>query len=183
MAQEVKTLMLKELEDRFRDVRKTGCVLVSCQGVKADEARRLRQEIRQKGAEMLVVRNAMFAIAMERLGAGDISRLLEGPVAVVCAGDCITAAKAVEEMARSSSMVRVRGAYFEGNVLGPEGVEKLASIPSREVLLSMVAGALMAPLRRLAFGLLAKPRALVHALDQLRQKATPEGAGAPQAVQ
>lgn len=176
MPQQVKVLMLEELQRKFQDVRKTGCVLVSYLGVKADEARKLRQQMRQKGVEMTVVRNSLFGLAMERLGAGEVSRLLEGPVAVVQAEDPVTAARAVGEMAKASSAVRVRGAYFEGHVVGPEGVEKLATIPSREVLLSIVAGALTAPLRRLAFGLLAKPCALVNVLEQLKKRAAPEGA-------
>jgi len=183
MPQQVKTLMLAELEKKFRDVKATGCVLVSYQGMKADQERRLRHEVRQKGAEMTVVRNSIFGIAMEHLGAGEVRQLLEGPVAVVHAGDPVSAAKAAGQMTKASAAVRVRGAYFEGRVVGPEGVEKLATIPSREVLLSMVAGALTAPLRRLAYGLLAKPRALVNVFEELKKKAAPEGAGGQQAVQ
>jgi len=182
MAREVKTLMLSELEDRFRNVKQTGCVLVSYQGMKADEARRWRQQARQKGAEVTVVRNALFGLAMERLGAGEVKRLLAGPVAVVSSNDPVAAAKAVAELAKDAPAVKVRGAYFEGNVVGPEGVEKLAKIPGREVLLSMVAGALMAPLRRLAFGLLARPRELRSVVEQLGKR-TAQTEGTQQAPQ
>jgi large subunit ribosomal protein L10 len=181
MAREVKTLMLNELEDRFRNVKQTGCVLVSYQGMKADEARKLRLEVRQKGADVTVVRNALFGLAMEHLGAGEVKSLLAGPVAVVSADDPVAAAKAVEMITKAAPAVKVRGAYFEGNVVGSDGVAKLAKIPGREVLLSMVAGALMAPLRRLALGLLARPRELVSVLDQLRKRQA-EAEGAPQAT-
>jgi large subunit ribosomal protein L10 len=174
--------MLNELEDRFRNVKQTGCVLVSYQGMKADAARSLRQQARQKGAEVTVVRNALFGLAMERLGAGEVKRLLAGPVAVVSSNDPVAAAKAAAEIAKAAPAVKVRGAYFEGNVVGPEGVEKLAKIPGREVLLSMVAGAFMAPLRRLAFGLLAKPRELMSVLEQLKKR-TAEAEGTEQASQ
>lgn len=180
MAREVKTLILNELADRFRNVKQTGCVLVSYQGMKADEARRLRREARQKGAELIVVRNTLFGLAMERLGAGEVKRLLAGPVAVVSSHDPVAAARAAAEISRAAPVVKVRGAYFEGSVVGPEGVEKLARIPSREVLLSMVAGAFMAPLGRLAFGLLAKPRELMGVLEQLKKRAA-EAEGTPQA--
>ena len=74
-------------------------------------------------------------------------------------------------MAKACAALQVRGVYVDGQVLGPEGVRKLAAIPSRETLLSMLAGALMAPLRRLAAGLLDRPRALLSVLEQMKQKA------------
>ncbi len=181
MAREIKTLMLGELEGRFRNVKQTGCVLVSYQGMKADEAKRVRLEARRKGAEVTVVRNSLFGLAMERLGAGEVKQLLAGPVAVVSASDPVAAAKVVAEISKSAPAVKVRGAYFEGNVVGPEGVEKLAKIPGREALLSMVAGALMAPLRRLAFGLMAKPRELRSIVEQLQKKAAEAQAAPPAA--
>jgi len=182
MAREIKTLMLGELETKFRNVKQTGCVLVSYQGMKADEAKRMRLEARQKGAEVTVVRNSLFGLAMERLGAGEVKQLLAGPVAVVSAADAVAAAKVVTEITKAAPAVKVRGAYFEGNVVGPEGVERLAKIPSREALLSMVAGALMAPLRRLAFGLMAKPRELRSVLEQLQKRAAAAESAPPAAT-
>jgi large subunit ribosomal protein L10 len=170
MAREVKQLMAAALEDQFRDVQKTGCVVLSYGKLGADQARLLRQQVRSKGARMTVVKNSLFALAMERLGAGAVKDLLEGPIAVVQGEDPVTAAKVAEELAGGTSSISVRGAYVEGSVTGPEGVGKLAKIPGRQVLLGMVAGALMAPLRRLAFGLMAKPRALVNVVDQLGKR-------------
>lgn len=177
MAREVKELMVKELEERFRGIKEAGCVLVNYSGVKADEARRLRREIGQKGSRMTVVKNSLFALAMDRLGAGELRALLDGPIAVVQGESSVDAAKAAKEMTRICGAIQVRGGYLDGNVVGPEDVERLARIPSREELLSMVAGALLAPLRRLAYGLLAKPRAVLYGLDQLRKRAE-EQAGA-----
>lgn len=180
MAHEVKDLMLKELEEKFRDIRQTGCVLVDYQGLKADKARRLRRDALAQGAEMTVVKNTIFGLAVEHLGAGELRALLQGPIAVVRAEDAIAAARAVEQMAKADGAIAVRGGYADGKVLGPEGVQRLASIPSRDVLLSMVAGALMAPLRRLACALLARPRELLSVLEQLRDRAAPAPAATPE---
>jgi large subunit ribosomal protein L10 len=92
----------------------------------------------------------------------------------VCGENPVIAAKAAKEASDACEAIQLRGAYVSGNVTDPTGVERLANIPSRDVLLSMVAGALMAPLRRLAFGLLAKPRALLSLLSQLKDRAEPE---------
>ncbi len=170
MAREVKELIVKELTETFRDINETGCVLVSYRGMKADEAHRLRQEVRQRSSRVTVVKNSLFALALDRLGAAELKSLLEGSIAVVQGENSVAAAKVAQEMTKLCAAIQVRGAYVDGAVVGPETVEELARIPSREVLLAMVAGALLGPLRRLALGLMAKPRALVSALDQLRTR-------------
>ena len=174
MAQHVKELMLKELEERFGNIQQTGCVVVGYQGMKADEARRLRQEARRQSSQVMVVKNSLFALALDHLGAAGVGEMLAGPSAVVHGPSAVEAARAADAMAKACPAVQLRGAYVDGQVLGPDGVRKLARIPDRETLLSMVAGALMAPLRRLAAGLLSKPRALMSILDQMKQNAAAE---------
>ena len=175
MPQQAKELMLKELTEEFRDIQQTGCVVVGYQGMKADESRRLRQEARRLGSRVLVVRNSLFARAMSDLGAPGVGGLLDGPSAVVQGPTVVEAARAADAMAKACPAVQVRGVYVDGRILGPECVRKLADMPSRETLLSMFAGALMAPLRRLAAGLLDRPRALLSVLEQMKkQKAEKE---------
>jgi len=170
MAREVKELMLEELASKFRDVQTTGCILVNYRGVKAGDASAVRRSVAEQGAQMRVVKNSLFALAMERYGAGAVRSLLDGPTAVVTADNPVTAAKAVKEARQLCDALQVRGGFVDGAVLDASAVARLADIPSREVLLSQIAGALMAPLRRLAYCVLAKPRALVSCLDQLREQ-------------
>ncbi|NLW51205.1 MAG: 50S ribosomal protein L10 [Candidatus Brocadiaceae bacterium] len=170
MPQQVKELMLKELTEEFRDIRRTGCVVVGYHGMKADESRLVRQEARRQGSRMMVVKNSLFARAASDLGACGLSSLLDGPTAVVQGPSAVEAARAAQAMARACAALEVRGVYVDGQVLGPEGVRKLADIPNRETLLSMFAGALMAPLRRLAGGLLDRPRALLNVLEQMKDR-------------
>jgi large subunit ribosomal protein L10 len=181
MPREVKELMLRELQERFQDIQQTGCVLVDYQGVRADETRRLRAEIKREGAEMTVVKNSIFALAMANLGAAGLAELLNGPIAVVRGANPVAAAKAARQMTKANEAVQVRGAYCEGRVVGPERVAQLADIPGREELLGMVAGALTSPLRRLAAGLLTRQRELLSVLTQLRdgKQQSPEGGQEP----
>ncbi|MFO7957472.1 MAG: 50S ribosomal protein L10 [Candidatus Brocadiia bacterium] len=170
MPRRVKELMVAELEERFRGIGESGCVLVDYQGASADSAATIRETVREKGCTMMVVKNSLFSIAVERLGAEPLKDLLQGPVAVVQAQDPVTAAKAVDEAREACETLQVRGGYADGKVLDAESVEKLAEIPGREELLSMIAGALLSPLRRLAGGLLDRPRAFLNGLDQLRER-------------
>ena len=171
MAHELKEMMLKELEDQFQDLQQTGCVVVRYQGLSADKAREVREQVRRAGGRMTVVRNRLFSLAADHVGAGAIAELMDGPSAVVAAENPVAAAKAAEDAAKSSEAITIRGAFVDGRVLGPEGVEKLSKVPGREELLSMFVGMLMAPARRLAGGLLAKPRELLNVFQQLRDRA------------
>ncbi len=168
MASKLKELIVAELADKFRDLDRTGCVLVNYEGMKAGQATAVRSSVRQAGGEMTIVRNTLFARALGCVGVEGLGSLLQGPIAVISAENPVDAAKAAKQAAGLCPGLHVRGGYAEGDVIGVAAVSKLADIPSRETLLSMVAGALTAPLRRLAYGLLAKPRALVSAIEQLR---------------
>jgi large subunit ribosomal protein L10 len=170
MARRLKELTVAELEDEFRDIHDTGCVLVGFHGMKADEGRAVRAQIRAVGGRIKVVRNRLFAVAMARLNGPDLAPLMDCSISVVRAANAVDAAKAVREAQRVCPALKVKGGYAEGRVLGPEAAERLADVPPREVLLGMVACALLAPLRQLVFGLTAKPRALASVLVQLRDR-------------
>jgi len=170
MPRRVKELMIAELEERFRQIGESGCVLVHYQGTSADSAAAVHNTIREKGGTMMVVKNSLFAIALERLGAEPLKQLLEGPVAVVQAQDPVAAAKAVAEAKKACESLQVHGGYADGKVIDAQSVQRLAEIPGRDELLAMIAGALISPVRRLIAGLLSKPRAFLNGLDQLREQ-------------
>ncbi len=170
MPREVKELMVRELEDAFRQVPGAGCVLVNYQGMKADDSIAVRSAVREAGAQLTVVKNSMFAIAMERLGVDDIRTLLEGPVAVLTGENPVAAAKAARNATEACEAIQIRGGYVEGAIVNAAKVKQLAEIPGREELLSMIAGMLLMPLRRLLLCVLDRPRALLNGLEQLKEQ-------------
>ncbi len=172
MAREVKEMMLAELSERFADLPETGCVLIDYQGLGANQAIEARRHIKEKGAALMVIRNRLFNLMLEQQGQTDLSEFVRGNTAVVHAEDPVSAAKAVKDLAEEMEAISIRGGYAEGRVLDAAGVEKLADIPSREELLSMIAGALLSPVQRLVNGLLDRPRALLNGLQQLKDKTT-----------
>lgn len=166
----VKELMVGELEQKFQSVPQDGCVLIDYRGMSADDSNRVRASVAERGGRVHVIKNSLFALAMERLGVPGLKQMLDGPVAVVTAENPIAAAKAVEEAGEVCEAIEVRGAFVEGALVGAARVEQLAQIPGREQLLSMLAGALVAPLRQLAAGLLDRPRGLLSGLQKLRDQ-------------
>jgi large subunit ribosomal protein L10 len=111
----------------------------------------LRRRLRNAGISYVVVKNTL---AQRALAANKISGLddhLAGPTGLVLAGkDPVTAAKVLTDFAREFEKPAVKIGLVDGRPVTPAQVKQLASLPSRDVLLSQLAGAMQAPLAQLA---------------------------------
>jgi large subunit ribosomal protein L10 len=140
-------------------------------GLTVAEMKDLRGRLRASGAEFRVAKNTLARIAAREAGREELVELLVGPTAITLVpGDPAAAAKALAEFARASRKLEVRGAYLEGQTLGPESVRQLATLPSREQLLANLVTGMVAPISGLANALSQLTRGLVVALDQVRQQ-------------
>jgi len=170
MSRKLKEMMVDEMTDRFAGLREHGCVVVGFRGVSAGDSVRLRTVLKEKGAQMMVVRNRLFAIALQQLGAPQLGNLLEGPAAVVTGEDPVQAAKAVDAASELAPALSVLGGYADGSLLDAAGVEKLAGLPSRETLLAQTLACIQAPAQRFANCLKAGIQQLASVLYQIEQK-------------
>lgn len=127
-----------------------GFVFTDYRGLKVKEMQSLRRELREKGAEIHVVKNTLF-----RLAAGDDidkipAEFHNGPTAVAFVfsneSEC---AKVLVDYAASSKKLVVKGGFFGGKVFDYKGVEALSKLPSRDILIAQVIGAIAAPLSNL----------------------------------
>lgn len=80
------------------------------------------------------------------------------------------AAKIISEFAKKNKNLEIKGGILEGAVLDPAGVESLADLPSREVLLAMVMRAMQGPLSGMVNVLQGNIRNLVYALEAVRKQ-------------
>ena len=126
---------------------------------------------------MTVVKNRFFAIALDRLGAAALKEVLEGPSAVISGQDPVGTARAAQEATKSCPTLQVLGGYAEGHVLDPAGVQKLAELPARDVLLSRTLACMGYPAQRFVNSLSAIIVKLARVLDQLRKKRQEDSAG------
>ena len=148
-----------------------GAIVSEYRGLTVSDLSRIRRELRDKGVSYTVVKNRLARIAAENAGRGEISSLLTGPTAITLGGsDEAALAKATLDALRPYRAVVVRGGAISGVTIDADGVTRLATLPTREVLLSQLAGGFASPLSTMA-GLLSAPlRNLGHALTQLRDQ-------------
>ena len=135
----------------------------------------LRRRLRSAGVGYVVVKNTL---AQRALAANKISVLdehLSGPTGLVLGGkDPVAAAKVLTDFAREFEKPSIKVGLVDGKAVTPEQVKRLASLPSREVLLSQLAGAMQAPMAQLAGVMNEMLMQVVGALEALR---TQRGAG------
>lgn len=140
--------------------------LTDYSGLTVEEINNLRFLLRDKGAEYRVLKNTLTLLAIAGTGYEDMSGLLAGPIAAAfVAGDPMTVAKELMSFARSRQKLEIKGGFMEGKVLQAADVRAIATLPSREVLLAKVGGALKAPIYGLHNVLSGPCHKLVYALQ------------------
>ena len=159
-------------------------VLADYRGMTVGQMRELRSKLRGGGIEMVVVKNTLARRAAKAAGYEPLSAELVGPVAMLFAVDDVSApARILNEYIRANRKMVIKAGLLEGQVIKADAVTELADLPSREVLLSRLLGAMQAPLGNLASVLQAPIVKLARTLDAVRhQKESQSPAAAPAAT-
>ncbi len=148
-----------------------GAVVAEYRGLKVLEITALRKKLRAIDAEIRVVKNTLIRRAAEGTPFEGLSAHFMGPTAVAFShGDPVAMAKVMKEFAAASPKVVLRAGFVEGRVLSAKDVEILASVPSREVLLSRLVGGLASSITRLTRALAGPPRKLVYVLESIGKR-------------
>ena len=158
MANQAKVQAVAELADRIK--RAQSIVLVDYQGINVKDETKLRKSLRESGGEYLVAKNRLFKIALKEAGVEDsFDDILEGTTAFAFGYDDVVApAKVMNEVSKANAKAKIfniKGGYLTGKKVSEAEVVALASLPSREQLLSMVLNGMLGPVRKLAYGLVA----------------------------
>ena len=175
MPSRVNKLMVDETVERYRSA---GCmVAVAYKGISAEDSAVLRKKLRGGDVDLRVVKNRIARIAMRELGREGFGGLLDGQTAVIACDDPVGASKAAVEFTRARKL-DLKGGWLEGRTVSTEEVRRLATIPSRQVLLGQIAGLVMAPLTKLAGMIQAPYASIARALNAWNE--TREGGEKPE---
>lgn len=150
-----------------------GVVLVSYNKLTVADAMLLRRKFLAHGVEYKVIKNTLTRIAADELHLEGLDDLLQGPNGLAtCKDDPVAPAAALKEFLAEtkSEAITVKAGVLDGKVIGPEGVKALADLPSKEQLLGMVAGTLLAPITGLARALNGTIANLAYALEAVRKQ-------------
>ncbi len=173
MPSTINKLTVKELAERLRTM--SNAVLVDFTGLKAGQADALRAKVREQGAQMVVVKNTLAARALAEANLAAGSKLLAGPIAFVYGDEPAALTRMLREWSKKEKVLKWRGALVEGEVVGAEGVEALASLPPLPVLRAQAIGAMAAPLTGFMGALQGILRQVINVIKAVADKRPEQG--------
>ena len=169
MSKHVKEMLVRDIRQRIGETR--DMLLIDASRIDANTANRFRLALRQKDITALTVQNTLARKALNDAGITTLDSLLQGPSTLVWGGDDIVAlSKEITKWAKEVQGLEVKGGTLEGESLGPADVDSLSNSPSRQELISQIAGILLSPAANLAAALLGPGAQLASQIDQISEK-------------
>ena len=143
---------VKDLASQFKEAKLV--LLTDYRGINVTDVTELRKTLRQTSSDYKVIKNNITRRALAECGVEGLDEALLGPTAVIIGKeDYLEPAKAIYEFTKKNEFYKIKGGIVEGKVMTTEEIITLAKLPSRETLLSMLAGALLGNISKLAVAL------------------------------
>lgn len=122
-------------------------VIVDYKGISVADDTALRKELREAGVEYTVVKNTLIKLAIKGTPLEGMSEVLDGTSAIATSKeDYVAAARILNKYAEGHDNFSLKAGYLDGEVISMDKLMELATLPSRETLLSMVANVFSAPI-------------------------------------
>ena len=129
-------------------------LLTDYRGINVTDDTTLRRDLRNAGAKYTIIKNNITKRALAECGIEGLEEKLEGPTAVVMSSeDYLEPSKVIYKFSKDNEYYTIKGGVIDGKVMTPEEIITLAKLPSRETLLSMLAGALLGNISKVAVAL------------------------------
>lgn len=125
-------------------------VLAEYRGIAVADITKLRANARNSGVYFHVLKNTLARRAVQGTQFEALAEKMVGPLVYSISADAVAAAKVVYEFARTNDKLVVKAGAYNGKVLDVAGVNALATVPSKEVLLAQLCGLLQSPVSGLA---------------------------------
>ncbi|CAM4194074.1 50S ribosomal protein L10 [Bacillus cereus] len=146
---ETKQQVVTEIAEKLRASKST--IVVDYRGLTVSEATELRKNLREAGVEFKVYKNSLTRRAAESAEMAELNEFLTGPNAIAFSNeDVVAPAKVLNDFATKHEALEIKAGVIEGKLVTLDEVKAIATLPSREGLLSMLLSVLQAPIRNLA---------------------------------
>ena len=149
---EIKKGIVAEIKEKLTQSK--SIVIIDYRGMTVAEVTELRNECRKAGVEYAVLKNTMVELAAKEAGIEGLDDYLKGPTAIgFGVEDAVAPAKVLNDFLKKVKKGSLKCGLLDGQVLDAAGVEALASIPSREVLIAKVMGSMMSAVSKFVYAL------------------------------
>ena len=146
---EIKKPVVEEISAAIKEAQ--SVVLVDYRGLTVDQDTKLRKELREAGVNYKVYKNTMMNFAFKGTDFESLAPYLEGPSAVaISTTDATAPARVLAKFAKTADKLEIKAGVVEGTLYDAAGMQTIASIPSREELLSKLLGSIQSPITHFA---------------------------------
>ena len=143
---------VKNLAEKMKEAKLI--LLTDYRGINVVDDTELRKNLRESNATCTVIKNNITRRALKEIGIEGLDEQLEGPTAVIMSNeDYLAASKIIYNFTKGHDFYKIKGGVVDGKVMTADEIITLAKLPSREDLLSMLAGALLANISKVAVAL------------------------------
>jgi len=137
------------------------------------EVTKLRRQMRPSGTVCKVTKNTLMIKAIASTPWAPLETFLKGPSACLLVKEDVGAAfKAYQQFLKETKKTELRGGVFDGRALTPEQLKAIADLPSKEVLMAQIAGAINGVATKLAVAIKEVPQSLARAIQAIHEKET-----------
>ena len=166
---EAKKQIVSEIKGKLESAQ--SVVFYDYRGLTVEQVTKLRNDCRKAGVEYVVLKNTMVELAAKELGIEGLDDHLKGPTAVAFGmADAVAPAKILSEFVKSIKKTEIKCGLVDGQVIDANGVDALAQLPPKEVLIAKMMGSLNSPITGFVGVLSATLRSLVYAVDAVRKQ-------------
>jgi large subunit ribosomal protein L10 len=180
MLRQDKEQVVAELVERLRSTQ--TLIVADYRGLTMTEIDGLRGELLNHGARFSVVKNTLTRIAAETAGVQPLLDLISGPTAIAfidADGDPAAVAKVLNDTARTTDVLVLRGGLLDGEAVDEGQIKNLATLPPADVLRGQLVGAVVGPLTMVVALFTAPLRDLVNVIDARIEQLKEQGEEVP----
>jgi large subunit ribosomal protein L10 len=167
-----KEKVLQETRERIAGVR--GIYLADLSGMSVEKASLLRKKCREQAVHVKVVKNTLLKRAFHAHGITSLDEYLIGPTGLVYSKvDEMVPAKILTDFAKAHELPRIKAAVVDGRLFDPKAIATLATLPSRDVMLSELLSTFIAPMTQFLAAIdatLRLPATMADVLERERSK-------------
>ncbi|MFR0740554.1 MAG: 50S ribosomal protein L10 [Roseburia sp.] len=146
---ELKQPIVQEISEQIKDAQ--SVVVVDYRGLTVAEDTQLRKQLREAGVVYKVYKNTLVNFAIKGTDFESLSDVLEGPNAfAISTTDATAPARVIAKFAKTAPALEIKAGVVEGTFYDADGMKAIATIPSREELLSKFLGSIQSPITNFA---------------------------------
>ena len=144
-----KQVVIDEIKDKFE--RAESVVVIDYIGITVAEADEMRRKLREANVDYTVYKNTLVKRAIAGTNNESLAEILDGPSAFAFSYDDATApARVLNDSIKAYKKMQFKGGIVEGEFYDKDAIQQIASIPSRDVLISKFMGSIQSPISSFA---------------------------------